>query len=334
MRTERMRRLSRALLALLATLWVSGRAAAQVDAQIGELNSQALEAYQALDIDTARSKLEQGVGMAQQAGYVGPVVAQTYMNLGVVLVAGQNDRDQGLAAFLSAVCIQPNVQLDPLLSTPDVQLVFGQAQQDAQGGACGPGAGAGRRHRNSSTCRRRPRMMAPAAAGPRADEECPPGVVCNGGEGGSDAGPNDFARFFVNVQLAEGFALVRSGHEGRLEAAAGEIFESHDRRDRSTQRRRLHRRQRRRRHGWHDRHGRSRFLFDTKSAWVPDADSFDDYENVGPEHPAKSRSRAASRRRPRTARPTASASGPPDLTDPKTNSRSPRWSRATTACAS
>src|SRR4029079_4161095 len=103
MRSERMRRFSRALLALFATLWVSGRAAAQVDAQISELNSQALEAYQALDIDAARSKLEQAVGMAQQSGYVGPVVAQTYMNLGVVLVAGQNDRDQGLAAFLSAV---------------------------------------------------------------------------------------------------------------------------------------------------------------------------------------------------------------------------------------
>src|SRR5882672_316733 len=103
MKMERMRRLSRATLALVATLWVSGRAAAQVDAQIGELNSQALESYQALDIDAARAKLEQAIGMAQQSGYVGPVVAQSYMDLGVVLVAGENDRDQGLAAFLSAV---------------------------------------------------------------------------------------------------------------------------------------------------------------------------------------------------------------------------------------
>jgi hypothetical protein len=280
MKTERMRRLSRALLVVVATLWVTGRAAAQVDAQISELNGQALEAYQALDIDTARSKLEQAIGMAQQAGYVGPVVAQTYMNLGVVLVAGQNDRDQGLAAFLSAVCIQPNVQLDPLLSTPDVQLVFGQAQQDAQGGACGPGAAAPQQQQQQQPyIQPGPAMMAPATSGPRSDEECPPGVVCNG-DGGATAGPTDFARFFVNLQLVAGFALVRSGMKADSKPPPGEIFQSRvvetdangdmfiDAKDDLDMDGNIDTAQ--------------RFLFDDKSAWVPDADSFDDLENVNP----------------------------------------------------
>lgn len=331
MRSVRMRRFSRAFgciapalrggasaLALVATLWVSGRAAAQVDAQISDLNSQALEAYQALDIDTARSKLEQAVGMAQQAGYVGPVVAQTYMNLGVVLVAGQNDRDQGLAAFLSAVCIQPNVQLDPLLSTPDVQLVFGQAQQDAQGGACGPGAGAGPAGPPQQQPYIQPnaQMMAPAVSGPRADEECPPGVVCNG-EGASAAGPTDFARFFVNLQLAAGFAMVRSGMKADSKPPPSEIFQSrvvetdsnHD--------------------GFID--GKDdvdpmdmmpdtaeRFLFDDKSAWVPDADSYDDLENVDPNTGRIEIPRGIT---PVAASCTADGkpSGPLDLKDPKTD---------------
>src|SRR3954471_23399357 len=88
----RMRRLWLAALAVVAMLGNSNIAAAQVDAQIAELNSQALEAYQALDIDTARGKLEQAFNMAQQSGYAGPVVAQSYMNLGVVYVAGMSNR--------------------------------------------------------------------------------------------------------------------------------------------------------------------------------------------------------------------------------------------------
>src|SRR5262245_27764314 len=119
---ERMRRLLLTLLVLEIASLRSGTstAFAQADAQISELNSQALEAYQALDIDTARAKLEQAIGLAQQSGMGGPVVAQTYVNLGVVYVAGMSDRDRGLTAFVSAMCMQGDVQLDPLLSTPDV----------------------------------------------------------------------------------------------------------------------------------------------------------------------------------------------------------------------
>jgi hypothetical protein len=218
--------------------------------------------------------------MAQQAGYVGPVVAQTYMNLGVVLVAGQNDRDQGLAAFLSAVCIQPNVQLDPLLSTPDVQLVFGQAQQDAQGGACGPGAGQAPPAQQQPYIQPGPAMMAPAVSGPRNDEECPPGVVCNGGEGG-EVGPSDWARGFIGLELAAGFAMVRTGMKADSKPPPGDIFKSQvveadtngdgfidgkddvDPMDMMPD-------------------TKERFLFDPKSAWVPDADSFDDLESVDP----------------------------------------------------
>jgi hypothetical protein len=289
MKTEWMRRLSRAFgyvapalrggawaLAVVATLWVSNRAQAQVDAQISELNSQALEAYQALDIDSARSKLEQAVGMAQQAGYVGPVVAQTYMNLGVVLVAGQNDRDQGLAAFLSAVCIQPNVQLDPLLSTPDVQLVFGQAQQDAQGGACGPGAAAAPPPQQAYI-QPGPQAMAPQVAGPRMDEECPPGVICNAGEGGA-AGPTDWARGFFGVELAAGFALVRTGMKADSKPPPGDIFRSQVVETDSNGDTFIDGNDDEDKDGMPD--TATRYLFDPKSAWVPDADSFDDLESV------------------------------------------------------
>jgi len=247
--------------------YAANPASAQVNAQLTQLNTQALEAYQALDIDTARSKLEEALGLAQSSGYFGPEVAQTYMNLGVVFVAGMNDRDQGLTAFVSAVCIQPDIQLDPLLSTPDVQAVYAQAQQDAQAGACGPGAAPGPGPGpgpGAPSGPGQPPYEESYGGGQAMDQECPPGVVCE--PAGVDSSPKDFARFFVNVQLAGGFAYVSSGMEADSRPPFGEIFLTQmvpgfdpnvmDEIPPPLV---------------------SRYYFDDRSAWVPDSDSFDDY---------------------------------------------------------
>jgi hypothetical protein len=311
-RSDRMRRTTW-LVALCSLLCAARVASAQVDAQIADLNAQALEAYQALDLDTARAKLEEALGVAQQTGYGGPEVGQTYMNLGVLFVAGMNDRDQGLSAFISALCFQPDAQLDPLLSTPDVQAVFAQAQQDAAAGACGaPGGAAPQLMPTPSTAP--PSVM---GAGPSAlDNECPPGVRCNPG-GEDDSGPTDWARFFFNVQLVGAFTYVSSGLEadsrppiqeifaptnffmtdengvmtpidsnmvpgdlesdtfvdrngdGNFDAADGFDFDMDGVLDNFN--------------GDFDALGNpipdNRFYFDDRSAWVPDGDSFDDYEN-------------------------------------------------------
>lgn len=272
---------------LLAALAGQGTAFAQVDAQIAELNSQALEAYQALDIDTARGKLEQAIGLAQQSGIGGAPVAQTYINLGIVYVAGMNDRDQGLTAFVAGLCMQPNAQLDPLLSTPDVQQVFTQAQQDAGSGACGPAGpppgGPMPQQGYPPQGFANPGMAAQyGASGPRSDAECPPGVKCNGGSGDDETGPTDFARGFVNFQLVEGLAMVRPGMkaDSKPKDYTTEVFKT----------------------GPVDINGDGvidamdnvldvngdkmpdtpliRSVFNTSSAWIPDADSFDDFEDA------------------------------------------------------
>lgn len=298
-----MRRTPLPVLALLCSMLCATRiASAQVDGQITELNAQALEAYQGLDLETARAKLEEALGLAQQTGYAGPEVAQTYMNLGVVFVAGMGDRDQGLQAFVGALCYQPDAQLDPLLSTPDVQAVFAQAQQDAQAGACGGGGQAPQLMPGGSTAP--PSVM---GGGPQnLDEECPPGVICDEtGSGGRER--TDFARFFVNLQFVYAFTYVSSGLEADSQPPTGEIFartnffddmgaridtnenlmdfesdtfvdsngdgnfDGGDALDGNMD-------------GLPDDFNGdgapdNRFYFDDRSAWVPDADSFDDYEN-------------------------------------------------------
>jgi hypothetical protein len=293
-------------LPLLGALFgASGHAQAQADAQVADLNSQGIEAYQGLDMEVARAKLEEALGVAQQNGLGGPVVAQVYMNLGVVQIAGFNDRDQGLAAFVSALCMQPDVQLDPLLSTPDVQQAFAQAQQDAAAGACGPGTAP-----PATAPQLMPQQAPYTGSGPQVgDLECPPGVVC-GEEGGDGAGPKDFARFFVNLQLVGAFTYVTSGLEadskppisevltgffndvngdGVVERMRGfdentgglpiadEVLAGDDRDDQIDI------------NGDnvpdmvdYDQNGMfdNRFYFNLASPWVPDKDSFDDYEDA------------------------------------------------------
>jgi hypothetical protein len=259
-------------------LLVASPVLAQGNPQLADLNAEALEAYQNLDIDTAKAKLEQGIALAGQTNYVGPELTQLYMTLGVVHVAGASDHDQGLAAFTSALCMQSDAQLDPLLSTPDVQQVFIQAQSEAQASGCaGGGGGTGVVPPPSQV------GFAPSSGGPQVEDvECPPGVVCGAEDDGVKDTEDEFARWFVNVQFAMGFGFVQPGMPTDSKPDASEIFldgpadsfgirnnkdglpghqqaVAFDMNGNPTL--------------WED-----RFLFDDTSGWVPDADSFDDYE--------------------------------------------------------
>ena len=261
--------------ALMFLLSAATSAHAQVDAQVADLNSQAMEAYQALDMDTARAKLEQAIGIAQQNGLMGPIVAQSFVNLGVVQITGFNDPNQGGAAFVAALCTQPDVQLDPLLSTPDVAQAFAQAQNDARSGACGPAPGPGPGGPGPGPGGGQPQLMPqqpppgygnpPPYAGNGGngdiDAECPPGVACHGDTGGPER--TDFARGFVNLQLGVGLAYVSSGMEADSPAPLTDIFVLKSVPD-------------------FDAMGNptmvTRSYFNETSAWVPDKDSYDDYE--------------------------------------------------------
>ncbi len=106
------------------------------DQEVIRLNREAMDAYNSLDIDRAASTLGRALELAQQYGVSPGVMAGTYLNLGVVSVAGLGNSQAGLDHFVQACCFDPAIQLDPLLSTPDVQAVFQQAQQQAASGGC------------------------------------------------------------------------------------------------------------------------------------------------------------------------------------------------------
>lgn len=134
---------------LVIGLAVMGVAASLVEGQAGsaqqaveELNRQAMEAYNALDINKAGSMLEQALQVAGQGGVYPPLVARTNLNLGVVYVGGMGDQNSGFNYFVQALCIDPSIQLDPLTSTPEVLSVYNGAMQRARSGGCPTGGGA------------------------------------------------------------------------------------------------------------------------------------------------------------------------------------------------
>ena len=253
-------------------LFVASPVLAQGNPQLADINAEALEAYQNLDIDTAKAKLESGIALAGQTNYVGPELTQLYMTLGVVHVAGASDHDQGLAAFTSALCMQPDAQLDPLLSTPDVQQVFIQAQSEAQASGCAGGGGPGVVPPPSQV------GFAPSSGGPQVEDvECPPGVVCGAEDDGIKNMEDEFARWFVNLQFAMGFGFVQPGMPTDSKPSASEIFQDRNKDGMPGDPFEIY-----------DNMGmligtETRYLFDDTSGWVPDADSFDDYEEYDPD---------------------------------------------------
>lgn len=133
----------------LTTAWVLwcacavGVAQAQSAEEVAaDLNRQAMEAYNNLDINTAGAMLEEALRVCEEGGVVGHTLALTNLNLAVVYVGGLGDAAGAGAYFLAAVCADATVQLDPLTSTPDVQAAFADAQAQAESGACGAAPGA------------------------------------------------------------------------------------------------------------------------------------------------------------------------------------------------
>lgn len=205
------------VLALLGFLSTAPAAFAQQSAEqiVLDLNHSAMEAYNNMDINRAGSLLEEALGVAAQNGVSRPLLAQTNMNLAVVYVGGLGDNDGGVRYFADALCADPNVQLDPLTSTPDIQSVFQVAVARVQQQGCqnstvnvAPGAAAQGAPMQQRRPQQAPMMEQGPAAAPSMDEELPPGWGASDTSGGK---AKDFRRAFFQLGFALGMPWVTSG---------------------------------------------------------------------------------------------------------------------------
>jgi hypothetical protein len=122
------------LLAFMSLLVTVSPALAQDEAaRITKMNKQALDAFDNLNFEQAKTLLEQALSTAE-SGSLGEdaVTARTHLNLGMVLIAGFQKRDEAVEHFRAALKIQPEIAPARGLFNPEVQAVFDEVKAEAK----------------------------------------------------------------------------------------------------------------------------------------------------------------------------------------------------------
>jgi hypothetical protein len=145
MRVPRSSTLSVVALALLVFFGLARPAHADAKAkkEIQQKVKEALENYDLLEYEEARKLLNQALTIAKKTRLTqDPVVAQVHLALGIVYFAGLQEIESARLAFLSAVEIDPKVQIDPAYRTQDMAKLLDEARAEGGAGGGRPAAGA------------------------------------------------------------------------------------------------------------------------------------------------------------------------------------------------
>ena len=119
---------------VIAFLWLnpnSGHAQGDPAAEVASLNQKAMADYQNMKLDSAVATLQKAEGICLQSGLQGHEMALTYVNMGVIEAAGKQNEPAAIDFFTRALCLEPTILVDPLVSTPEVETVFNMAREQA-----------------------------------------------------------------------------------------------------------------------------------------------------------------------------------------------------------
>jgi hypothetical protein len=96
--------------------------------KVTKLNKKAVDEYQNINFEESRKVLRQAIEACAQSGLENhPVTARTYVHLGIVTFLGFKQKDEAIKQFRKALEIQPDIKLDKILATPEVQEVYDEA---------------------------------------------------------------------------------------------------------------------------------------------------------------------------------------------------------------
>jgi hypothetical protein len=102
----------------------------QIEAKIAE----AMSAYDNFDYEKARTVLNQALLVSKKAKLgQDKITAKIHLALGVIYLAGFEDKDSAKVYFLDAVAIDPKVQIDPAYKTPELDKLLEEARKDSGG---------------------------------------------------------------------------------------------------------------------------------------------------------------------------------------------------------
>ncbi|MCU0662769.1 MAG: hypothetical protein MUC50_10635 [Myxococcota bacterium] len=120
---------------LFGLLAVPSAAQAQNNAvRAASLLRDAMDAYSNLDLDASKSLLDQAIAMGNQLDK--RTLARVYVSYGILWTGGFSDNAQGQKSFILALCLDPEVMVDPLLSSPDIDIIFNLSRSQATSAKC------------------------------------------------------------------------------------------------------------------------------------------------------------------------------------------------------
>lgn len=130
---------ARSLVALVAILVGLGTAVAGPKQDIQSKVKEAMESYDLMDYDAARKLLTQALAIAKKAKLdKDPIVAKAHLSMGIVAFVNQ-DTDGAKLSFLSAVQIDPKIQIAPAYKSAEMAKLLESVRAEATGGGGGSG---------------------------------------------------------------------------------------------------------------------------------------------------------------------------------------------------
>jgi len=116
-----------------AAVLSSGVARADDAADIEDLNKKALEAFDGLNFDQAKSLLDQALTKGDLGGLDhDPSYARSHLFMGMLQIAGFQQRDDAIEHFKTALKITPDIAAPAGLFNPEVQAAFDEAKEQVE----------------------------------------------------------------------------------------------------------------------------------------------------------------------------------------------------------
>jgi hypothetical protein len=129
----------RSSVAVIAILFSFGIAGASPKSDIQTKIREAMENYDLMDYDAAKKGLTQALAIAKKNKLdKDPVVAKAHLSMGIVHFVNQ-DLDGARLSFMSAVQIDPKIQIDAAYKSNEMSKLLEQVRKEAAGGAGEPG---------------------------------------------------------------------------------------------------------------------------------------------------------------------------------------------------
>ncbi|MDJ0763110.1 MAG: hypothetical protein QNJ97_08995 [Myxococcota bacterium] len=132
----RFKRVYALFFAILGMNLITGTSSAQPDAQATAIAAvrSAMDAYSNLNIDEAKTQLEETLALA--ADLNARTLARIYTSLGMVWSGGFSEPEKGQENFKIAVCLDGDISVDPLYLTPEIETEFNLAKLQVTPEAC------------------------------------------------------------------------------------------------------------------------------------------------------------------------------------------------------